>query len=360
MEQKELRQIAARLMSCPTAPYHEAGVRAVVETICVESGLSAQRDELGNVIIRLGSAKFGRPIAFAAHLDHPGFSVEGRLGPNRWLARFHGGVPDEYFKRNLPIRLLPGPIATRLDSRRGEEKLFELMAAAPASARPQYGVWEMTDFKIRRSRIHGRACDDLLGVAATLAALIDLKRRRARVHALGLISRAEEVGFQGALGLATSGMLAKNTFLLSLETSKELPPVKMGQGVIIRVGDRSSIFGSQATRFVTEVATELAVRAATFRFQRALMPGGTCEATAYQEYGYETAALCIALGNYHNCAPDGSIAPEFVATEDLEAMTLLLVELGLRLREYRKLVRRLPDRLEELRRKARTNLRRQP
>ena len=34
--------------------------------------------------------------------------------------------------------------------------------------------------------------------------------------------------------------------------------------------------------------------------QRCLMSGGTCEATAYQLYGYETGGLCIALGNYHN------------------------------------------------------------
>ena len=42
------------------------------------------------------------------------------------------------------------------------------------------------------------------------------------------------------------------------------------------------------------------------------MSGGTCEATAYQLYGYRTAALCVALGNYHNCGPDLTIAPEFV------------------------------------------------
>ena len=352
MDPKELRQFASRLMSCPTAPCHEAGVRAVVETICAENGLPARRDRFGNVIIHLGSRKFGRPIAFAAHLDHPGFEIEQRLGPRRWLARFNGGVPDDYFKPNLSVRLLPGPVAARLGPRRGKEKLFELIGDAPASASPQFGVWEMTDFRIRRSRIIGRACDDLLGVAAALAALVDLKRRRARVHAQGLISRAEEVGFLGALAMAGSGVLAKDTFLLSLETSKELPPVKMGQGVIVRVGDRSSIFGSQSTRFVTEVASELAGQSPEFKFQRALLSGGTCEATAYHEYGYETAAVCIALGNYHNCAPDGSIAEEFVSIKDLETMTRLLSELAARLLDYEKLTGKLVGRLKDLRRKA--------
>jgi hypothetical protein len=37
-----------------------------------------------------------------------------------------------------------------------------------------------------------------------------------------------------------------------LETSRELPGVKMGGGVILRVGDKASIFDSEATRFLAE------------------------------------------------------------------------------------------------------------
>ena len=54
------------------------------------------------------------------------------------------------------------------------------------------------------------------------------------------------------------------------------------------------------------------------------MSGGTCEATAYQLYGYRTAALCVALGNYHNCGPDETIAPEFVAVDDVAGMIALM------------------------------------
>jgi len=46
------------------------------------------------------------------------------------------------------------------------------------------------------------------------------------------------------------------------------------------------------------------------------MQGGTCEATAYALYGYRTAAMCVALGNYHNCGPGDRIAPEYVSLED--------------------------------------------
>jgi endoglucanase len=55
------------------------------------------------------------------------------------------------------------------------------------------------------------------------------------------------------------------------------------------------------------------------------MSGGTCEATAYQLDGYRAAALCVALGNYHNCGPDETIAPEFVAVDDVAGMIALML-----------------------------------
>lgn len=361
MDPQELARLASRLLSCPTAPYHEAGVRAVVETICAEHGLAAGRDQWGNVIVRLGSRRQGRPIAFAAHLDHPGFAVERRLGPKRLLARFNGTVPEPWFQPGTPVLLQPGAVAAQVRRRRpGKEKLYELDLApgSPTHGTPEFGVWDLPDFALKRGRIHARACDDLLGVTAALGALIDLQRSGAKVHALALLTRAEEVGFQGALALAASGVLPPDTLLVSLETSKELPPVRMGDGVIIRVGDRASTFGSAPTRFLTEIATTLAAdQAKPFRFQRALMPGGSCEATAYQEFGFETTAACIALGNYHNCGPRERIAPEFVSLDDLDTMTRLLAAAAAAMPGYNAIVRRLPDRLNSLLRQARKNLR---
>jgi endoglucanase len=94
----------------------------------------------------------------------------------------------------------------------------------------------------------------------------------------------------------------------------------MGDGVIVRVGDRTSIFDPAATGTLLQVA-----RDAGIPVQRALMSGGTCEATAYQLYGYQTAGLCVALGNYHNCGPEEQIAPEFVSVDDAVGMTQLCV-----------------------------------
>ncbi|MDB6111909.1 MAG: Peptidase family protein [Pedosphaera sp.] len=344
-------------MRCPAAPYHEAAVRAEVEKICAEEGLGFKRDTFGNVLVRLQTAPKQRAFVLAAHLDHPAFEIVRPLSKQRWLAQFLGGVPDNYFKKGVPIRLMPGAVPARLGRRIGGKKQFELHARQTPGVPPEFAVWELEDFAVRQNQIHGRACDDLGGVAAILAVLVDLKRQRARVNVIGVISRAEEVGFQGALAVAASRQLPKNSLVVSLETSRELPPVKMGQGVIIRVGDRASIFDSAATRFLTEVATDLQQRRKTFQFQRALMSGGTCEATAYQEFGFQTGAVCVALGNYHNCGERNQIAAEYIAVEDGSGMVELLVAAARKLAVYPKLTGRLPKRLQKLLREGRKKLR---
>ncbi|MDB6016216.1 MAG: Peptidase family protein [Pedosphaera sp.] len=343
-------------MRCPAVPYHEAAPRAEVEKICAEHGLSYKRDAYGNVIVRLQTAPKQRPFVLAAHLDHPGFEIVRRLGKGRWLGQFLGGVPDTYFRRGIPLRLMPGALPAKLGRRVGSKRQFEILAKPTDATSPQFAVWELEDFAVRQQHIHSRACDDLGGVAAILAAMIELKRKRARVNVIGVISRAEEVGFHGALAVAAAGELPKNSLVISLETSRELPPVKMGQGVIIRVGDRTSIFDSTATRFLMEVAAKRKRQSKTFQSQRALMYGGTCEATAYQEVGLQTAAVCVALGNYHNCADDNKIAAEYVSVADACGMVDLLVAASREMRNYSRLTGKLPAQLNKMLRAARRRL----
>ena len=137
-----------------------------------------------------------------------------------------------------------------------------------------------------------RACDDLVGAAAVLATLLALRRSRAQVNVLGVLSRAEEDGFRGALALTASRALPK-------------------QALVSLVGDQPGTAAgeSDATRFLQEVAGDLRLKRKGFRVQRALMGGGTCEATAYQEFGFQC-AVCVALGHYRNCGPRRRIAAE--------------------------------------------------
>jgi hypothetical protein len=123
-------------------------------------------------------------------------------------------------------------------------------------------------------------------------------------------------------------------------------------GVILRVGDKASIFDSASTRFLAEVAGEMQKQGG-FRFQRALMSGGTCEASAYQEFGYTCAAVCVALGNYHNCGPRDRIAAEYVSVDDAVSMVELLAAAAKRMPHFKRLAGRLPARLNKLLAEAR-------
>ena len=357
MKPNEICELAGRLMRHPAVPYHEHDVRDEVECICLEHGLRFKRDDFGNLLVSLRTATV-RPLVLAAHLDHPGFEIKRQLSDTCWLAQFRGGVGDSYFRPGTPLRLLPGGVAAKLGFRKGADRIFEVRSKGRPAVSPEFAVWELEDFTLRKGRIYGRACDDLVGVASALGTLIELKRLKARVHVIAAISRAEEVGFHGALALGASRGLPSNSLVISLETSRELPSVKMGQGVILRVGDRTSVFDAEGMRFLGEVAAGTKLEGKPLLFQRGLMAGGTCEATAYQELGFQTAAVCVALGNYHNCGAGNRIRSEYVNVEDVGGMVELLVAAAGQMSRFKELVARLPKRLDKMRCEAEAKLRR--
>jgi endoglucanase len=185
-------------------------------------------------------------------------------------------------------------------------------------------MWDLPACELRDGRVHSRACDDLVGCAAILATFRELERTGVEASVYGLFTRAEEVGFVGAIRLAQAALVPREVTMVSLETSSEKAPgCKMGEGVIVRVGDRTSIFDPTVTATFVELAKRTEIPA-----QRCLMSGGTCEATAFQLYGYRSGALCVALGNYHNCGPDQRIEAEFVSLSDVQALVRLCVEIA--------------------------------
>ena len=355
-----MQEFAQRLMRCPAAPYHESWVAAEALHICRENNLTTALDDFGNILVHLNRAPKSLPFVLAAHLDHPGFVVRKQISPVLWEAEFLGGVGDSYFQPRIPLRLLPGAASATLGKTLSAKKrLFEITATTAPPERPRYAVWELPDFQLHQDRIVGRACDDLIGAATILNVMASLARSSARVNVIGVLSRAEEVGFHGALALAQARTLPAKCLLISLETSRELPGVQMGRGVIIRTGDRTSIFDSTGTRFLAEIANKL-TKTGSFSYQRALMSGGTCEATAYQEFGYRSAAVCVALGNYHNCASVGSIQAEYVSLSDAESMSLLLERCAMELKNFDKITSQLPQRLLRSAREAKRSLKKAP
>src|SRR5206468_3441157 len=115
--------------------YHESAVAEAVKAICSEHRLACRSDRYGNLIVSLQTDRRVRPLALAAHMDHPGFEIERRLTASSWLARFHGGVGNAWFVPGTKIRLMSGAMRARLGRRVGKDKVFEV----ETTARPSKG-----------------------------------------------------------------------------------------------------------------------------------------------------------------------------------------------------------------------------
>lgn len=325
------------LLELPTAPYFEDGPLAVVQRFVRErEGFEIAEDEHANLLVRWKGRRpprKGAPLlALSAHLDHPGFHYAGRRA-GRHRARLHGGVP---------ARLLPGARLrfhtpadegrtasariARVADGKPDEVLVELADVRGTLAAGMFGVFDLPSGVIRAGRLHARVCDDLMGAAAILATLESLARAGFERDVLGIFTRAEETGFVGCQALVQRGMLPAGTQVIGLECSPRRATAKVGQGPVIRAGDKQSVFDPELTLAVEEAARTLQACNPAFRWQRALMDGGSCESTVYNHHGVRAAGVCLALGNYHNCAPDGRIAPEFVDWNDFEGLVALLVQ----------------------------------
>ncbi|MBD3301205.1 MAG: hypothetical protein GF346_02005, partial [Candidatus Eisenbacteria bacterium] len=324
---REIFRLAERIASAPTASYREHEVLSRIRSECDRIGLSYASDRWGNLLVRYrGPSPRGRPVAFTAHTDHPGLivtAVKGKRADARWI----GGVQKRYFA-NAPVRVETpdGPVRGRVRSvslgpnKRVNRVRLEMNGEVPVGA---IGGWDLVPFRHDPPWLRTKSADDLLGCAAVISLLRELVRARPRIEVWGIFTRVEEDGLLGAAALAEDGTLSKETGIVVLETSKELPCGRLGHGPIVRVGDRKGVYDPEIMFGLHEAAQELAGRARTFRFQRGLMDGGICEATAFQAYGYPAGGLALPLGNYHNMG-ETRVAEEYVHEDDLVNLARLL------------------------------------
>jgi len=326
--------VAEALLVHPTAPYHEGLVAEHCLGFARDRGLTGSTDAAGNVLVRYGDGD--APLVLVAHLDHPGFVVDAVAGGQASMT-FHGGLGAAHALEGSPVAFFrPGhdePVGRgALVSATGAGGRLTGGAAEVLDGDATTGgiaMWDFPAFDLADGRITGRVCDDLLGVAAILACLEELQARRPDATVWGLLTRAEEVGFLGAIEAIRLGTVPPSASVLSLECSKALPSAPQGDGVIVRVGDRMSIFAPGLTESLRVAADAVARRDPTFRYQRRLMDGGACEATAFCASGYRASGLAVPLGNYHNASDEGiGVAAEHVLVDDWLAEVALLVELG--------------------------------
>jgi putative aminopeptidase FrvX len=378
----------------PTASGREQRViEAVRAWVAARPDLALRADRAGNLVVEFlaaGRPPADTPLFITAHLDHPAFVVESVIpgeggSPGRVEMSFRGGVMDVFFEH--------APVVIHLDAdraRSGRGLHATLMGRAEKSSpagrhyvaevheddepgaprwqdvRPgDIATWLLEPAEIDPTGLlHAPACDDLAGVAAALSALDGLRAARAAGEPVAdvrlLFTRAEEIGFLGAIAACREGTLPRGARVLALENSRAFPESPVGAGPIVRVGDRLSVFTAWLTAACAARAEELfgtpAVQGLTRApatpahrpWQRKLMAGGACEASVYCRYGYDATCLCLPLGNYHNMPHLDALqadrydaaqlgppraAREFIHCDDYLGLVDLLIALGLKLPE---------------------------
>lgn len=333
----DLVQLLERLLSLPTAPFHEGFVSSFLCEELRKAGLDFRLDSYGNIIAGYGSEE--NSVACVAHMDHPGFEIV-EAGKSRAEADWFGGVDAKYFVGTRVVIYQQSSVEVRAKgvvekiSKNPQGRVEKMMLRIKGEVAPgDFGTWDLVPFRRRGEMIYTKGADDLVGCAVILSALKELKERGIKRGVRGIFTRAEEQGFIGTLGMIQSGSLPASTRVISVETSKALPGVVLGGGAVIRLGDRTSMFHHQMVFFMDYVAREAQKKDPGFVYQRRVMDGGTCEATPYQLRGHVTGGIAVPLGSYHNQGRT-KIAPERIHLKDVEGAVRFLTEVIARMDEF--------------------------
>ena len=335
------------LTMIPTAAGREDRIVAWIKGwVAQRPNLKMRRDRAGNLIItrkpRKGQRRKGRPLLITGHLDHPAFVLRKMLDSRTAELEFRGGVQDPYFD-DARIEIYDAddkPYPAKLIELNPKAKPYKraiarLTRATDALAPGDIGRWHFpgTLPRVANGILHTHNCDDMSAVTAALCAMDTLRNTRGCEHVGLFLTRAEEVGFIGTLAACRHKTIPKRARLICLENSRSFPDSPIGGGPILRVGDRLSVFDPTLTNRLSDIMMAHAAKNPKFKWQRKLMVGGACEATAFSTFGYEATCICLPLGNYHNMGDiDGVVAgkrpakvrPEEIAIADFHGMIEML------------------------------------
>ncbi|MEX2381680.1 MAG: hypothetical protein WD490_04805 [Opitutales bacterium] len=347
-QSNEHEQWLVELTGIPTAAGREFRVIEWVKRWVAERPkLQMETDKIGNLMISQAASSRSKisPVFVTAHLDHPAFVVRRVVGPQEIELEFRGGVLEPYFEK-ARIEVIDAQGVrhpARLTDFDPTTKPFKTAAARLVKTgktirEGDIARWAFSgkgsEPRCEQGLLYAHACDDLAAVAVVLAVIDALSHREGMGHVGALLTVAEEVGFVGATGACLEGTLPGKSRMICLENSRSFPESPIGGGPVLRVGDRSSIFSPALTNRIGMILTEYAKEHPQLRWQRKLMPGGTCEATAFGALGYESTCLCLPLGNYHNMIDidkvrsggrPAKVGPEFIALSDYHGMIEVLL-----------------------------------
>jgi endoglucanase len=338
-------EILADLGQFTATSYWEDGPAGYLANRARSAGLDVAIDDWGNVVAtKPGTNPQAAGIAFVAHTDHPGYEVVAQDGDQITLKTL-GGVGIAAGREGTGILVISkdgeriSATVTGADPAEGEfpksREAAGWLGTDTVYARlnndidlgelPRPTVPDLPDFELKNGLIHMRAADDLAGCAAILAALESISEITTEGNVYGLFTRAEEVGLIGARLAAEHKLLPMNTIIISVETSSVLPGAEIGDGVVIRTGDRAATFDYEAEAYLTEAAHRIKSTEPDFKIQRQLMSAGGCEAAAFKAFGYTVTGTAFPLGAWHNRGESG-VEPEFISEDDFVGGARLLAE----------------------------------
>lgn len=351
------KKIIAEIVSIPTAPFHEHKVISYVARFCMRNGFRFRHDRVGNIFISFKRGKAAQPVVFTAHMDHPGFEILKSKGLTSQIGVMGGVNLDKLLNTSILIvsdsKTIKGKIKSKTSKRWMGKPIFRVETKSEVK-KGAFAYLDLKNVRFKDSFIYTKSADNLMSVALLLDMLLKLKRSKFPTNIKVVLTRAEEVGFAGCIFIADGRDLRKEVPILVLETSNaKAGGVEINGGPVIRVGDKQSGFSPNVDAWLQMVAEITEKNNKNFKYQRAVLSGGRCEASAYMLGGYTAGGLAFPLGNYHNNGPKG-FAPEFVGAEDYKNMLAFCMQLArapkLNL-AYEKKKRELWDNFEEWKKK---------
>lgn len=312
-------EILSQLGAIPAVSFHENWMSEKICSLLDESNINWEKDNYNNIIASVNTDhnSSNRPIGFIAHMDHPGFEIIGNSNENL-IAKPLGGIPSYGRNPGVKLEIVPD-LHTRhkahiIGPNPEDESTVIVSTEQPVTLNtfPIPAVFDLVDFDLTSHIISMRALDDLAGCAATISLLQKRISSEDKQPIYGIFTCAEEVGLVGARLLASSGVIPKSTFIVSLEASRNLPGAEIGKGPVIRVGDAGTTFDNEAESILVKAKESLLDENSDFLCQRQLMSGGVCEASAFWSEGYQTTGMAFPLGNYHNGGDDDRILAEYI------------------------------------------------
>jgi endoglucanase len=312
-----------RVASPPTVPYHEWRALDAIAAELKRLGVAPTRDRYGQLSVHLARGSAKRSLAFVAHTDHPGFELVDVSG-SRGVARFRGGIDPTYFRGSFPLVVHRDGIAgghPATGSGYVHDPVLpdwsagycEIHAERPLAI----GDWAVLDvpaFERRGNELYLRSADDLAGCALILSTLDALRDETRAFDVHAVFTRAEESGLFGARLVAEDASIPKDAYIVSVEASNSRY-APAGAGIVVRVGDYHNTFSNEAERYLRVAQERLTARG--IATQRRLLPGGTCEASAFVRLGWVATGIALPNTGYHNAGTDGSLVPEMIRVEDV-------------------------------------------